>query len=175
MVYPEDGSIVDANPAAARYYGYGMDKLKKMNISDINLIGPDEIQKAMSESRNNLGYYFNFEHRLAGGETRSVEIYGSPVVMNGRTYLHSIVHDITERKRAEEDRERLIGELREALSKIKTLSGMLPICAHCKKIRDDSATGTRSNPISGIAPKRIHPQHLPGVPEEALSGNDRHG
>ena len=49
-----------------------------------------------------------------------------------------ISRDITERKRAEEERERLIGELQDALSKVKTLSGMLPICAACKKIRDDS-------------------------------------
>lgn len=41
------------------------------------------------------------------------------------------------RKNAEEDRERLIFELRQALDNIKTLSGMLPICASCKKIRDD--------------------------------------
>ncbi|MCX5814662.1 MAG: hypothetical protein NTX75_00255, partial [Proteobacteria bacterium] len=41
------------------------------------------------------------------------------------------------RKRAEEERERLILELREALSKVKTLSGLLPICASCKKIRND--------------------------------------
>ncbi|HYA14607.1 MAG TPA: PAS domain-containing protein [Syntrophales bacterium] len=45
--------------------------------------------------------------------------------------------DITERKRAEEERERLILELKEALSKIRTLSGLLPICAACKKIRND--------------------------------------
>ncbi|MCX5854579.1 MAG: hypothetical protein NTZ24_08445, partial [Deltaproteobacteria bacterium] len=49
-----------------------------------------------------------------------------------------IIRDITERRRAEEEREKLIVELRDALSKIKTLSGMLPICASCKKIRDDT-------------------------------------
>ena len=49
-----------------------------------------------------------------------------------------ISRDITERKRAEAERERLIGELRNALSNVKTLSGLLPICASCKKIRDDS-------------------------------------
>jgi PAS domain S-box-containing protein len=49
----------------------------------------------------------------------------------------SIVRDIRERKQAEETREKLILELRDALSKIKKLSGMLPICATCKKIRDD--------------------------------------
>jgi hypothetical protein len=40
-------------------------------------------------------------------------------------------------RRSEEERERLIHELQEALANIKTLSGMLPICASCKKIRDD--------------------------------------
>lgn len=44
---------------------------------------------------------------------------------------------IAERKRAEEERERLIKELREAMANIKTLRGFLPICAHCKNIRDD--------------------------------------
>ncbi len=45
--------------------------------------------------------------------------------------------DITERVRAEADRERLIGELREALEKVRTLSGLIPICVHCKSMRDD--------------------------------------
>jgi GAF domain-containing protein len=45
--------------------------------------------------------------------------------------------EIAERKRAEEDRDRLIGELRKALSEVKRLSGLLPICSNCKKIRDD--------------------------------------
>jgi len=40
-------------------------------------------------------------------------------------------------KQSEKERERLIGELRDALAKVRTLSGMLPICAACKKIRDD--------------------------------------
>lgn len=41
------------------------------------------------------------------------------------------------RKKAEADRERLIGELREALENVKTLEGLIPICASCKKVRDD--------------------------------------
>ena len=48
------------------------------------------------------------------------------------------VKEKEERKKAEEERERLIVELREALSRVKTLSGLLPICAGCKKIRDDN-------------------------------------
>jgi DNA-binding NtrC family response regulator len=48
-----------------------------------------------------------------------------------------LAREIAERKRAEEEEERLILELREALASIKTLRGLLPICAHCKKIRND--------------------------------------
>ncbi|MBP7887226.1 MAG: PAS domain-containing protein, partial [Candidatus Marinimicrobia bacterium] len=47
------------------------------------------------------------------------------------------LEDITESKRAEEQREKFIAELQEALDKIKTLKGLIPICACCKKIRDD--------------------------------------
>lgn len=45
--------------------------------------------------------------------------------------------EISVRQRAEEEKEGLIGELRVALEEIKTLEGILPICMHCKKIRDD--------------------------------------
>jgi hypothetical protein len=47
------------------------------------------------------------------------------------------VQEITNRKKAEEEREKLIMELQNALGKVKLLSGFLPICAACKKIRDD--------------------------------------
>lgn len=44
---------------------------------------------------------------------------------------------IEEKRRIEEEKEKLIVELREALEKVKTLKGLIPICSHCKKIRDD--------------------------------------
>ena len=48
-----------------------------------------------------------------------------------------IARDITEQKQIESEREALIRELQNALSNIKILRGLLPICAHCKKVRDD--------------------------------------
>lgn len=59
------------------------------------------------------------------------------------TGMVGISRDITERKRAEEERERLIKELQNALADVKTLSGLLPICANCKKIRDDKGYWTQ--------------------------------
>jgi hypothetical protein len=48
-----------------------------------------------------------------------------------------VAWDITERKRSEAEREELIAELKEALGTVKILTGLLPICVACKKIRDD--------------------------------------
>lgn len=59
-------------------------------------------------------------------------VRGEPIGFRG------IACDITERKRTEEEREKLIQELQNALSQVKALKGLLPICASCKKIRDDS-------------------------------------
>jgi PAS domain S-box-containing protein len=56
--------------------------------------------------------------------------------------IYAAAQDITARTLAREERERLIRELQDALSKVRTLKGLLPICASCKKIRDDSGYWT---------------------------------
>ena len=48
-----------------------------------------------------------------------------------------VARNITERKKIEEEREMLISKLRDAIGEVKALSGLLPICSSCKKIRDD--------------------------------------
>jgi hypothetical protein len=51
--------------------------------------------------------------------------------------------EIQERERAEREKEALIGELREALSQVQTLKGLVPICSHCHRIRDDKGFWNR--------------------------------
>jgi len=65
-------------------------------------------------------------------------VYTSPIMDAGEVIGARLnVTDITERKKAEEERNKLILELQETLSEIKTLKGIIPICASCKRIRDD--------------------------------------
>ena len=64
------------------------------------------------------------------GELKNDET-GNPIKMLGT------IQDITEQVKLEEEREKLIRELRETIEDVKILSGLLPICAKCKKIRDD--------------------------------------
>ncbi len=51
--------------------------------------------------------------------------------------IYGVSRNVTEHKLAEQEKERLIAELKTALAEVKTLSGLLPICSNCKKIRDD--------------------------------------
>ncbi len=83
---------------------------------------------------------FDMEYRLVrpDGEERTVHARAAIFHTEGTApKLLGVCHDITERKHAEHDRERLIGELQSALQSAKRLRGLLPICSVCKKIRDD--------------------------------------
>jgi hypothetical protein len=71
------------------------------------------------------------------GREIAVEFVNNVYLVNHHKVVQCNIRDITDRKKAEEEPERLILELRDTLSKVKTLSGMLPICASCKKIRND--------------------------------------
>jgi len=101
LIDPTDGRIVDANPPAARFYGYSLDQLRAMRISDINVQAPEEVKSAIEEIRSGQCQQFQFRHRLASGEIREVEVYASPVTVQGRMFVFSIVHDVTERIRSE--------------------------------------------------------------------------
>ncbi len=101
LIDPATGEIVDANPAASRFYGYPHDVLTGMTIAEINTLNEGEVaaemEHALAERRN----YFVFRHMLANGEVRDVEVYSGAITVKNRPLLHSIVHDITERKEAE--------------------------------------------------------------------------
>ena len=101
LIDPADESIVDANPAAVEFYGYSRDQLLQLKITDINQLPPDQVAREMEQARSEQRTYFIFPHRLASGETRQVEVYSGPVELQGRQFLYSIVHDITERQLAE--------------------------------------------------------------------------
>jgi len=113
LIDSTSGEILDANAAASRFYGYPQEAFKTLHISDINTLSPSEISQAMGSVTPKLGCRFIFQHCLADGAVRDVEVSSSLVRFAGRMVHHSIVHDITDRKRTEqalhEERSRLAG------------------------------------------------------------------
>jgi PAS domain S-box-containing protein len=102
IIDSETTRVVDANRAAIQYYGYAHEDMTRMLISEINVADPGAIKKNISIATLGKGTTFLFKHRLKTGEIRDVEVFSGPIVVNGKQYLHSIVQDITERKRVEE-------------------------------------------------------------------------
>jgi len=69
--------------------------------------------------------------------TFSVEVQSKSFLYKGHKARVTAVRDITDQKKAEKEKEILIGKLQNALKEIKSLKGIVPICSSCKKIRDD--------------------------------------
>lgn len=93
--------IVGANPAAARFYGYTPDQMRGMPLSQINTAPAEAIRARIAQVVAGQVARLEFQHRLASGELRDVEIYANAVQLQGRPMLVSILHDITQRRQAE--------------------------------------------------------------------------
>jgi len=144
IMYNLRGELLTANTQAARTYGLSsVDELLREVKTVFDFLTDDGKAFAEASFRRTLreGTPQRNEYliRVWGGKTIAAEMHSSIVrTATGEPCAFiSVVRDITERKRSEEEREKYIRELQQALPKIKTLSALLPICASCKKIRDD--------------------------------------
>jgi len=102
IVDPENGRIVEANAAASKFYGWSREHLTSMKITDINTLSPDGVHAELKAAKNHQQNRFLFKHRRADGSIRDVEVHSGPIQIQGRTILHSTIHDITDRKRIED-------------------------------------------------------------------------
>ncbi len=101
LIDPDTGKIIQSNHAAAVYYGWTREELSQMTIQQINTHPPEVIDGEIRKVRAQKSVCFEFKHRLADGSTRDVEVFSSTIKMKGKELLHSIIHDVTDRKQAE--------------------------------------------------------------------------
>ncbi len=144
-----DGRITFISDSV-KQYGYQPEKLLETSV--IDLVYHEDKEKAkdkLNERRTRDRKTESFEVRFLTKEQQNVtfEIFSvsaegiySSMTPSQDTFLgtQGIARDITERKLAEKERELLIKNLQKALESVKTLSGLVPICSSCKKIRDDN-------------------------------------
>ena len=131
------------NHEAEKMFGYSRNELEGKNISILipARFHGDHANYAMEFSQKScirpMGKKLNTVGLKKDNSEFPVDIALSCFNTNEGIIITSIIRDITNRKREEAHRESLINELQEAMDRIKVLSGLLPICADCKKIRDD--------------------------------------
>jgi PAS domain S-box-containing protein len=137
-----DYRFVRVNESLCRITGYSENELLSLRFSDITY--PDDLQADVEQAEA----LKKGERDRYSMEKRYIQKLGSVVWVrltasilrdaDRPLYYLALIEDIQDRKCAEIEREQLIQKLQEALADVKTLKGLLPICAWCKKIRDDS-------------------------------------
>ncbi len=128
--------LLEVNQTYCQMSGYTEPELLGMKISDLEAVeSPSDTAARFKKIVEHGTDRFESSHRRKDGTCFLVEasVQYQP---DEAGYVVVFLRDITERKRAADERERLIGDLQKALAQVKTLSGLLPICAGCKKIRD---------------------------------------
>ena len=119
--------------------GYSQEELKK--IYAFQLICPRDRQRHNQAVENVFAtgkmQVIELSLLTKDGEEVPYHFTGIRKNIDSEVYQVGIGLDIIERKKSEKEKERLILQLREALSKVKTLSGLIPICSSCQRIRDD--------------------------------------
>ncbi|MBU1741439.1 MAG: PAS domain S-box protein, partial [Proteobacteria bacterium] len=134
--------ITSANPAFFKTFGYEPSEVIGRSVELLHLSQESFVEfgrKAYSTLQQTGSWRGEWQYKKSDGTVFPIESHMSTLNIPSDKLIGyvSIMRDITERKHNEEKREKLLAELEEALSKVKQLSGMLPICSNCKNIRDD--------------------------------------
>ncbi len=136
------------SPAFERLFGYTADDIHQMGgrpdflktvIQGGKFIEQDKILEELKQGKRVERFRHIAWWRCKDGSLKCIEDHWVAVHEDNQLIAtDGVLRDITEQKHLEEEQTRLIGELQAALGKIKTLRGLIPICAACKKIRDDA-------------------------------------
>jgi PAS domain S-box-containing protein len=132
-----DGYFKRLNPAWERTLGFTIEELKSRPF--IEFVHPDDRERTLGQNARVRagGQAIGFENRYLCKDGSCRWLLWNAAPEFGEQTIYSVARDITAKKQAEEERERLVRELRAALAEVRTLREIIPICSYCKKIRDD--------------------------------------
>ncbi len=150
LLDPVDGKILDANPAACSYYGHPLEVIRQKKVTDTILLPPKEMLQVMEEARCQRRFSFQFQNRLADGQIRDVEVHAGPIPSDHKEILYCIIHDITDRKRAEAE----LSEMNLALEQQTLMAKKMAVQAQIANAAKSAFLANMSHeirtPINGI-------------------------
>jgi PAS domain S-box-containing protein len=131
------GLIMDANKAAADFYGWSVEELRNMRIHQLNPY-PPEVQSGLGESDSARSQNtFTFRHLLKDGSIREVDVFGNRIEIGGSALIYAIINDVTDRNRWAS-----LTEFRLALYQD---SGTMSVEARLKSVLDEAERQTMSD------------------------------
>lgn len=131
LIDADTGELVDVNAAACDFYGYGRKEMLKLTIYEINMLPEDALAGEMQLVRSGKYGHFLSDARLADGTVKNVEIYRGAIDVDERNLFYSIVHDITDRIKAE----KALSESEEKyLSMMAAMKDLVHVCSADRRI-----------------------------------------
>lgn len=174
-----DGYFRRLNPSWEKTLGYTREEL--MSRPFIDFVHPDDRERTLRQNAEVRagGKALSFENRYVCKDGSFRWLRWNAAADAAHRGIYSVARDITESKRAADEREELVRKLQAALAEVQTLRAILPICSYCRKIRDDENywhtvedyigrhTGTRFS--HGICPHCLetHPELQQGESDPA--------
>jgi PAS domain S-box-containing protein len=131
------GNFKRLNAAWEKTLGFSLEELQSVPMFDF--VHPEDRQRTLDQNLKvkNGGRALAFENRYRCKDGSYRWLLWNATADLEHEVIYSVARDITERKRADEERERLLRELQTALAEVRELQKILPICSYCRNIRDD--------------------------------------
>ena len=107
LVIDEIGNIIDANPSAAEFYGWSIERLCQMHINNITTKSPEKVMSDLLKFRTSKLNRFQIHHKRADGSTRDVEVVSNTIDIEGKIVFYCTINDIAELKLAENQLKKL--------------------------------------------------------------------
>lgn len=135
-----DGTVLEVNERFESFTGYSALEAVGKTTTELRLPDRPETREEVVRSLLAEGRIVAQELELKDRQGKSFTglISAEVITLQGEQVILAAIADITQRKQLEREREHLIENLQGAFSEVQALSGLLPICASCKKIRDDT-------------------------------------
>jgi PAS domain S-box-containing protein len=132
-----NGHFKRLNPAWEKTLGFTREELQATPMFEF--VHPEDRERTLNQNQSvrSGGQALAFENRYRCKDGSYKWLLWSATADLDHQVIYSVARDITERKVAEQERERLLRELQAALAEVKELQKTLPICMYCKNIRDD--------------------------------------
>jgi PAS domain S-box-containing protein len=133
-----NGYFKRLNPSWERTLGFTVQEL--MSRPSIEFVHPNDRERTLNQNRRvrRGSQALGFENRYLCKDGSYRWLLWNAAPDSSERVIYSVARDVTARKEAEIERERLVIELQKALAEVRTLQAILPICSYCKHIRDDA-------------------------------------
>ena len=179
----EDGCVLEVNPGFARIFGFTPEEACGRSSVELGIWSSVSERNTVMDRVRRDGRVDNLSvtwHRRDGTPVHGL-YSGANIDLDGTPCLVSVITDLTALLTEQRERERLLADREKALAEVRVLSGLLPICSSCKKIRDDKGYWNQIESYihdhsdaeftHGMCPeclKRLYPEFTEDVPPSTL-------